>query len=72
MVTRKHTVTNHLCASNVVDHTIAKNATSVKIHQQNVHCAEAVTQPTIKAVSTTITQLKETTYIDLLRYAHHH
>ena len=55
MVTRKHTVTNHLCASNVVDHTIAKNATSVKIHRQNVRYAGAVTQPTIKAVSTTIT-----------------
>jgi len=25
MVTRKHTVTKHLCASNVVDHTIANN-----------------------------------------------
>ena len=49
MVTQKHTATNNLCASNVEDHTIAKNATSAKIRRQNAHYVEAATQQNYKS-----------------------
>ena len=60
------------CALNVVNLiTGGGGEKKVKKHQQNAHYAEAIILPTTKDANIIVTQLKETTHLEIIHKAHH-